>query len=249
MCKYPHFQCPSSFGPHQVPKAKILNFQPQDTGEKNTEEFWREILVGHSAQRKHEHSRKNSPFFSPILSDPTRIARQGGATPLSSLTIPAVRPLLSVKMACHRQALEGAIPQQKLASEAYRTTGGIARNSIANRTIVDTKAPFSPRLPPDYKKLLRAPKSEIAIAAISFAGVKSQGNVVLQKERDFRSEFAEWNRSHWRWKFAALNHNVSLCNSAPEIASDCPPAMGIRNRKNRAISVHSATFCSRECQA
>ena len=58
--------------------------------------------------------------------------------PVVSQTIAATPPLLSVKMADRspKTGLGGGVSQQKLASEAYRAIGGVARNSIANRAIV-----------------------------------------------------------------------------------------------------------------
>ena len=35
-----------------------------------------------------------------------------------------------------KTGLRGGVSQEKLASEAYRAVGGVARNSIANRAIV-----------------------------------------------------------------------------------------------------------------
>ena len=59
-----------------------------------------------------------------------------------SQTIAATPPLLSLKMAYRspKTELTRGVSQEKLASEAYRTLGGVARNSIANRTIVGHKA-------------------------------------------------------------------------------------------------------------
>ena len=53
-------------------------------------------------------------------------------------TIAATPPLLSVKMAyCSPKTdLARGLSHKKLASEAYRAIGGVARNSIANRAKV-----------------------------------------------------------------------------------------------------------------
>ena len=58
--------------------------------------------------------------------------------PVVSQTIAATPPLLSLKMAYRnpKTGLTRGVSQKKLASEAYRAIGGIARNSIANRAIV-----------------------------------------------------------------------------------------------------------------
>ena len=58
--------------------------------------------------------------------------------PVVSQTIAATAPLLSVKMADRspKTDLTRGAWQKKLASEAYRAIGGVARNSIANRAIV-----------------------------------------------------------------------------------------------------------------
>ena len=54
-----------------------------------------------------------------------------------------------------------------------------------------------------------APKSQIAIATILHR--RSQNHrEIEQKQRDFRSEFAESNRNRSRLKFPPLNRNVSL---------------------------------------
>ena len=87
------------------------------------------------------------PFGS--LNDPTEIAplwRQypcRTAFPVVSQTIAATPPLLSVKMAyCNpKTGLGRRVSQKKLASEAYRTIGDVARNSIANRACGGTR-PF-----------------------------------------------------------------------------------------------------------
>ena len=82
------------------------------------------------------------------LSDPTEIPpyrETGVAIPLShcvlpvvSQTIAATSPLLSPKMAYRnpKTDLTRGVSQRKLASEAYRAIGGVARNSVANRSIV-----------------------------------------------------------------------------------------------------------------
>ena len=51
---------------------------------------------------------------------------------------PCYTPLLSFKMAYRnpKTGLTRGVSQTKLASKAYRFTGGVAQNSIANRTIV-----------------------------------------------------------------------------------------------------------------
>ena len=54
-----------------------------------------------------------------------------------SQTIAATPPLLSVKMA-YCSPKKGVL-QKRLASQAYRATRGVARNSIANRAIVGHK--------------------------------------------------------------------------------------------------------------
>ena len=66
--------------------------------------------------------RQNHPFTKPPFCQPSTIA----ASP----------PLLSVKMAYRnsKTGLGGGVSQEKLASEAYRTIGGI---SIANRATVE----------------------------------------------------------------------------------------------------------------
>ena len=58
--------------------------------------------------------------------------------PVASQTIAATPPLLSIKMAYRspKRDLRRGVSQKKLASEAYRAIGGVARNSIANRAIV-----------------------------------------------------------------------------------------------------------------
>ena len=55
-----------------------------------------------------------------------------------SQTIAATPPLLSFHMADRnpKTGLTRGVSQTKLASEAYRAIGGVARNSIANRAIV-----------------------------------------------------------------------------------------------------------------
>ena len=93
--------------------------------------------------------------FSPTsgLSGPTKIPpppyrETGVAIPLSdcvpvvSQTIAATPQLLSVKMAYRspKTDLTRGISQKKLASEAYRAVGGVARNSIANRAKVGHQA-------------------------------------------------------------------------------------------------------------
>ena len=61
--------------------------------------------------------------------------------PVALQTIAATPPLLSVKMAyrglkSQKTDLTRGASQQRLASEAYRAIGGVARNSIANRAVV-----------------------------------------------------------------------------------------------------------------
>ena len=55
-----------------------------------------------------------------------------------SQTIAATPPLLSFEKAYRnpKTGLTRGVSQKKLASEAYRAIGGVARNSIANRVIV-----------------------------------------------------------------------------------------------------------------
>ena len=57
---------------------------------------------------------------------------------VASQAIAATPPLLSVKVAyhCPKTGLTRGASQKKLASEAYRAIGGVARNSIANRAAV-----------------------------------------------------------------------------------------------------------------
>ena len=58
--------------------------------------------------------------------------------PMVSQTIAAAPPLLSFKsgLSQSKDRPNKGVSQKKLASEAYRTIGGVARNSIANRAIV-----------------------------------------------------------------------------------------------------------------
>ena len=80
------------------------------------------------------------------LSDPTKITpyrETGVAIPLSHCVPCGIAdyrgyiPLLSVTMADHPNTdLTRGVSQKKLASEAYRATRGVARNSIANRAQV-----------------------------------------------------------------------------------------------------------------
>ena len=58
--------------------------------------------------------------------------------PVVSQIIAAKPPLLSLKMAYRnpKTGLTRGVSQKKLASEAYRAIGGVARNSIANCAIV-----------------------------------------------------------------------------------------------------------------
>ena len=59
--------------------------------------------------------------------------------PVVSQPIAATPPLLSLTMADNRNpktGRRGGVSQEKLASEAYRTIGDVARNSIASRAIV-----------------------------------------------------------------------------------------------------------------
>ena len=75
---------------------------------------------------------------------PPPIARQGWqypcrtVFPVVSQTIAATPPLLSLQMANRnpKTDLTRGVSQRKLASEAYRAIGGVARNSISNRAIV-----------------------------------------------------------------------------------------------------------------
>ena len=65
----------------------------------------------------------------------------GVAIPLShcvSCAIAATPSLLSLKMAYRspKTGLTRRVSQKKLASEAYRAIGGVARNGIANRAVV-----------------------------------------------------------------------------------------------------------------
>ena len=62
-------------------------------------------------------------------------------------------PYLSVKMAYRnpKTDLTREVSQKKLASEAYRAIGCIARNSIANRPIVWHEAKFGPPPPTPQK--------------------------------------------------------------------------------------------------
>ena len=55
-----------------------------------------------------------------------------------SQPIAATHPLFSVRMAYRnlKTDLTRGVSQKKLASEAYRPIGGVARNSIANHAIV-----------------------------------------------------------------------------------------------------------------
>ena len=48
----------------------------------------------------------------------------------------SLSPSLSLSLSCPKTGLGRRVSQKKLASEAYRALGGVARNSIANRTIV-----------------------------------------------------------------------------------------------------------------
>ena len=62
--------------------------------------------------------------------------------PVVLQTIAATPPLVSLKMAYRnlKTDLTRGASQKKLASEAYRAIGGVARNSIANRATVGHKA-------------------------------------------------------------------------------------------------------------
>ena len=72
----------------------------------------------------------------PLIARPLSHCISSG--PVVSQTIAAARPLLSMRMNYRnpKTGLRRRVSQRKLASEAYRAKGGVARNSIANRALV-----------------------------------------------------------------------------------------------------------------
>ena len=81
------------------------------------------------------------------LSDPTEIpplSRDRCSNTLVALCflwyrrLSLLHPLLSLRMAYRnpKRGLTRGVSHKKLASEAYRAIGGVARNSVANRAIV-----------------------------------------------------------------------------------------------------------------